>query len=165
MGRRGVGDASICKRSENSMHATTYKSIEVNRLSIFYREAGSPDAPTLLLLHGFPSSSRMYEPLFTRLADDFHLVAPDYPGFGHSDAPDPTAFDYTFDNLARIIERFTRAHADRSVQPLSAGLRRTRRVPPGGGASRSTGGAGDPERGRSRGRFGATLANPSRFLG
>ncbi len=89
------------------MHGTTYKSIDVNRHSIFYREAGSPDAPTLLLLHGFPSSSRMYEPLLTRLADAFHLVAPDYPGFGHSDAPDPTAFDYTFDNLARIIERFT----------------------------------------------------------
>ena len=86
---------------------TTYKSIDVDKLSIFYREAGSPDAPTLLLLHGFPSSSRMYEPLFIRLADDFHLVAPDYPGFGRSDAPDPTAFDYTFDNLARIIERFT----------------------------------------------------------
>jgi pimeloyl-ACP methyl ester carboxylesterase len=90
-----------------SKYATTYKSIDVDRLSIFYREAGSPDAPTLLLLHGFPSSSRMYEPLFTRLGDDFHLVAPDYPGFGHSDAPDPTAFDYTFHNVARIIERFT----------------------------------------------------------
>jgi pimeloyl-ACP methyl ester carboxylesterase len=88
------------------MHATTYKSIEVSGLSIFYREAGSPDAPTLLLLHGFPSSSRMYEPLFDRLADAFHLVAPDYPGFGHSDAPDPTAFAYTFDNITRIIERF-----------------------------------------------------------
>jgi pimeloyl-ACP methyl ester carboxylesterase len=62
------------------MHATTYKSIDVSRLSIFYGEGGSPDAPTLLLLHGFPSSSRMYEPLFTRLADVFHLVAPDYPG-------------------------------------------------------------------------------------
>ncbi len=90
----------------SNKHATTYKSIDVDGLSIFYREAGSPDAPTLLLLHGFPSSSRMYEPLFTRLADAFHLVAPDYPGFGHSDAPDATAFDYTFDNLARIIDRF-----------------------------------------------------------
>jgi pimeloyl-ACP methyl ester carboxylesterase len=92
---------------EITMQATTYKSIDVNELSIFYREAGSPDAPTLLLLHGFPSSSRMYERLLTRLADTFHLVAPDYPGFGHSDAPDPKAFEYTFDNLAGIIERFT----------------------------------------------------------
>jgi pimeloyl-ACP methyl ester carboxylesterase len=83
------------------------KSIDVDGLSIFYREAGSPDAPDLLLLHGFPSSSRMYEPLFTPLADAFHLIAPDYPGFGHSDAPNPTKFDYTFDNIARIIERFT----------------------------------------------------------
>jgi pimeloyl-ACP methyl ester carboxylesterase len=89
------------------VHATTYKSIDVNRLSIFYSEAGSPDAPALLLLHGFPSSSRMYEPLFTRLADAFHMVAPDYPGFGHSDAPGPAVFDYTFDNLYRTIERFT----------------------------------------------------------
>ena len=89
------------------MRTTSYRSIDVNHLSIFYREDGSPDAPTLLLLHGFPSSSRMYEPLFTHLADAFHLVAPDYPGFGHSDAPDPMAFNYTFDNLARIVERFT----------------------------------------------------------
>jgi pimeloyl-ACP methyl ester carboxylesterase len=92
--------------SRISIRATTYKSIDVDGLSIFYREAGNPDAPTLLLLHGFPSSSRMYEPLFTHLAESVHVVAPDYPGFGHSDAPDPTGFDYTFDNLARIIERF-----------------------------------------------------------
>jgi len=96
------------------MQATTYKSIDVNRLSVFYREAGDQQAPTLLFLHGFPSSSRMYEPLFNRLGDVFHLVAPDYPGFGHSDAPDPTAFDYTFDNLAAAIERFTELlHIDR----------------------------------------------------
>jgi pimeloyl-ACP methyl ester carboxylesterase len=89
------------------MRARKYKSIDVDGLSIFYREAGSPDAPNLLLLHGFPPSSRMYEPLFTSLADAFHLVAPEYPGFGHSEAPDPTRLDYTFDNIARIIERFT----------------------------------------------------------
>ncbi len=89
------------------MGATNYKSIEVGGLSIFYRETGSPDAPNLLLLHGFPSSSRMFEPLFTRLADAFHMVVPDYPGFGHSEAPDPTGFAYTFDNIARIIDRFT----------------------------------------------------------
>jgi pimeloyl-ACP methyl ester carboxylesterase len=96
------------------MHPTVYKSIDVSGHSIFYREAGSPDAPTLLLLHGFPSSSRMYEPLFSRLADACHLVAPDYLGFGHSDAPDATAFDYTFDNLTEVIDRFTqRLHIDR----------------------------------------------------
>ena len=89
------------------MPATSYKSIEVSGHSIFYREAGSPDTPTLLLLHGFPSSSRMYEPLFNRLADTCHLVAPDFVGFGHSDAPDAKAFAYTFDNLTAVIDRFT----------------------------------------------------------
>ena len=69
-----------------------YRSIKVNDLTIFYREAGRPDAPTLLLLHGFPSSSRMYDPLLARLSQNYHLVAPDYPGFGHSDAPDPKVF-------------------------------------------------------------------------
>src|SRR5258706_14333911 len=86
-----------------------YRSVLVDGLSIFYREAGRPDAPTLLLLHGFPSSSRMYEPLLTRLSAYYHLVAPDYPGFGHSDAPGATAFSYTFDHLARVMEHFTEA--------------------------------------------------------
>jgi len=63
---------------------TSYRTIKVDGLSIFYREAGPKDAPTLLLLHGLPSSSRMFEPLYSRLSDHYHLVAPDYPGFGHS---------------------------------------------------------------------------------
>lgn len=92
--------------ARTTTRATTYQSIDVDGLSVFYREAGSPDAPTLVLLHGFPSSSRMYEPLFSRLADAFHLVALDYPGFGHSDAPDHKTFDYTFDNIARTTEHF-----------------------------------------------------------
>src|SRR6266536_6025234 len=70
-------------------HPTFYRTIQVDGLSIFYREAGSKDAPTLLLLHGLPSSSRMFEPPFSRLSARYHLVAPDYPGFGHSDWPDP----------------------------------------------------------------------------
>jgi alpha-beta hydrolase superfamily lysophospholipase len=70
-------------------HPTFYRTIKIDGLSIFYREAGPKDAPTLLLLHGLPSSSRMFEPLFARLSDRYHLVAPDYPGFGHSDWPDP----------------------------------------------------------------------------
>jgi pimeloyl-ACP methyl ester carboxylesterase len=86
-----------------------YRTVPVDGLSIFYREAGPQDAPPLLLLHGLPSSSRMFEPLLARLSDDFHLVAPDYPGFGHSDAPDPTAFAYTFDHLAQVIDHFTQA--------------------------------------------------------
>jgi len=85
-----------------------YRSVVVDGLSIFYREAGRSEAPTILLLHGLPSSSRMFQPLLTRLADDYHLVAPDYPGFGHSNWPEPTSFDYTFDNLAQVMEAFTR---------------------------------------------------------
>ena len=90
-------------------HPTFYRTVEIDGLSIFYREAGPKDAPTILLLHGLPSSSRMYEPLFTRLSDRFHLVAPDYPGFGHSDWPDPKQFAYTFDHVAEIMNRFTEA--------------------------------------------------------
>jgi pimeloyl-ACP methyl ester carboxylesterase len=89
------------------MSHTVYQRADVGGVSVFYREAGSPDTPTILLLHGFPSSGRMWEPLFTRLADSFHLIAPDYPGFGHSDAPDPVGFAYTFDHIAEVIGRFT----------------------------------------------------------
>jgi pimeloyl-ACP methyl ester carboxylesterase len=88
---------------------TTYRTVTVDGLSIFYREAGPKDAPTILLLHGLPSSSRMFEPLLTRLADTFHLVAPDYPGFGHSSAPTPQEFSYTFDNIAKVMDHFTEA--------------------------------------------------------
>ena len=73
-------------------HLTFYRTTQIDGLSIFYREGGPKDAPTLLLLHGLPSSSRMFEPLFARLSDRYHLVAPDYPGFGHSDRPDPKKF-------------------------------------------------------------------------
>jgi pimeloyl-ACP methyl ester carboxylesterase len=86
-----------------------YRSIKVDGLSIFYREAGRPEAPALLLLHGFPSSSRMFEPLLGRLAAQFHLVAPDYPGFGHSDAPGAKDFAYTFDHIAEVTQHFTEA--------------------------------------------------------
>jgi pimeloyl-ACP methyl ester carboxylesterase len=87
----------------------SYRTVKVDGLSIFYREAGPKDAPTILLLHGLPSSSRMFEPLLTRLAAQFHLVAPDYPGFGHSDAPSPKEFLYTFDNIAKVMNNFTEA--------------------------------------------------------
>ena len=90
-------------------HPTSYRTVQIDGLSIFYREAGPKDAPVILLLHGLPSSSRMFEPLFKRLSDRFHLVAPDYPGFGHSDWPDPTKFAYTFDHCAEIINHFTEA--------------------------------------------------------
>ena len=88
-------------------HPTFYRTTQVDGLSIFYREAGPKGTPILLLLHGLPSSSRMFEPLFARLSDSYHLVAPDYPGFGHSDWPDPKKFAYTFDHYAKIMNHFT----------------------------------------------------------
>jgi pimeloyl-ACP methyl ester carboxylesterase len=84
-----------------------YRTAQIDGLNIFYREAGPKDAPTILLLHGLPSSSRMFEPLFARLSDSFHLVAPDYPGFGHSDWPDPKQFAYTFGHIAEVMQHFT----------------------------------------------------------
>ena len=90
-------------------YPTLYRTAKIGGLSIFYREAGPKDAPTLLLLHGLPSSSRMFEPLFARLSDRYHLVAPDYPGFGHSDWPDAKTFAYTFDHYAELMNSFTEA--------------------------------------------------------
>ncbi|MFZ0210173.1 MAG: alpha/beta hydrolase, partial [Roseiarcus sp.] len=89
----------------DDVKATKYRSMQIDGLSVAYREAGPPEAPTVLLLHGFPSSSRMYQRLFPLLSDRYHLVAPDYVGFGHSDAPDPSHFDYTFDHLADIVAK------------------------------------------------------------
>jgi pimeloyl-ACP methyl ester carboxylesterase len=93
---------------------TTYKSVTVKGMSIFYREAGPSKAPAILLLHGFPSSSRMFDTLMPLLADRYHLIAPDYPGFGNSDAPSPDEFAYTFDAIADIVGSFTETiHLDR----------------------------------------------------
>ena len=80
------------------------KTIEVNGLNIFYREAGNPKAPKVLLLHGFPSSSHQYRNLIPALAERFHVLAPDYPGFGNSDMPDPKTYSYTFDSTAEVVE-------------------------------------------------------------
>lgn len=90
-------------------HPVSYRTVSIDGLPIFYREAGPPDAPVLLLLHGLPSSSRMYEPLLKRLSDQARLIAPDYPGFGHSAWPAPSEFAYTFDRLAGVMTRFTEA--------------------------------------------------------
>jgi pimeloyl-ACP methyl ester carboxylesterase len=93
---------------------TTYKTVAVNGLNMFYREAGPPNAPIILLLHGFPSSSRMFDRLMPLLAGRYHLVAPDYPGFGNSEAPPPDKFSYTFAGLADIVDAFTQTlHLDR----------------------------------------------------
>ena len=83
-----------------------YRTVTIEDVEIFYREAGSPDHPTILLLHGFPTSSHMFRNLIPALSDQFHLVAPDYPGYGFSSMPAVDEFDYSFDNIARIIEKF-----------------------------------------------------------
>ena len=88
------------------MSTINYKNISIEGVNIFYREAGNPNHPTILLLHGFPSSSHMYRDLITDLCDRFHLIAPDYPGFGSSDMPSRDHYEYTFDNLSTTIEKF-----------------------------------------------------------
>src|SRR5262249_32653038 len=82
------------------------KTIEINGLAIFYREGGDPSRPKLVLLHGFPASSHQYRDLIPALTDHFHVVAPDYSGFGNSEMPAPSSFAYTFDNLAAVTEAF-----------------------------------------------------------
>ena len=95
---------------ENRVEAATtihYRKVDVDGLKVFYREAGDPRKPAILLLHGFPTSSQMYRNLILKLADRYHVVAPDYPGFGESSAPERTAFQYTFENLSLVMEHFT----------------------------------------------------------
>ena len=85
---------------------TIYRKIDVDGVKIFYRESGAVDKPTLILFHGFPSSSHMFRDLIPMLEDKFHLIAPDYPGFGQSDMPPREEFAYTFDNLANVMDKF-----------------------------------------------------------
>jgi pimeloyl-ACP methyl ester carboxylesterase len=97
----------LAVQAVSKRHPTRHKTVKVDGLDIFYREAGPKNAPTILLLHGFPTSSRMFRDLIPALSDRFHLVAPDYPGFGQSSMPKVDEFDYTFDNLTEVIEKFT----------------------------------------------------------
>jgi pimeloyl-ACP methyl ester carboxylesterase len=90
------------------MH-TTFHTIAVDGLNLFYREAGALDKPTIVLLHGYPASSHMYRNLIDQLSDQFHLIAPDFPGFGNSDTPPIDQFEYSFDRLADITEHFLQA--------------------------------------------------------
>ena len=83
-----------------------YKTVKIEGLDVFYREAGNPNNPTILLLHGFPTSSHMFRDLIPQLADEYHLVAPDYPGYGQSSMPSVDEFEYSFDNIANIVDQF-----------------------------------------------------------
>ena len=100
-----TNDKAIANVNEKTQ-ATLHKTIEVNGLNIFYREAGDVNKPTILLLHGYPTSSHMFRNLITDLSVQYHVLAPDYPGFGRSDQPLMKDFDYTFDNMSKIVEGF-----------------------------------------------------------
>src|SRR3954468_319619 len=95
------------RTTEKKHFPVHYKTARVNDLDVFYREAGPQDAPAILLLHGFPTSSQMFRNLIPALADKYHVIAPDYPGYGHSSMPAHDKFAYTFDNLASVIDDFT----------------------------------------------------------
>lgn len=103
-----IGRAQTARASSNQ-HPVTYNTLKIDNLEIFYREAGDPNRPTILLLHGFPTSSHMFRNLIPVLADKYHIVAPDYPGFGYSSAPSIGEFTYTFDQLTNVIDRFIAA--------------------------------------------------------
>ena len=102
----GIALLNIPVRANESA-GISYHTVSIENVDIFYREAGDPERPTLLLLHGFPTSSHMFRNLIPALADKYHVVAPDYPGYGFSSMPAVDDFDYSFDNVARIIEKFT----------------------------------------------------------
>jgi pimeloyl-ACP methyl ester carboxylesterase len=93
--------------TRKEIRKVSYRTVKIDGLDIFYREAGAQNAPAILLLHGFPTSSHMYRNLIPALSDRYHLIAPDYPGFGQSSAPPHDQFTYTFDNVAALIDRFT----------------------------------------------------------
>ncbi len=101
----GMQQALVAETKVKS-NPTYYRTVKVNGQDIFYREAGPKNAPTILLLHGFPTSSHMFRNLIPALSDQFHLVAPDYPGYGNSSMPPVNEFDYSFDNLAKVMEGF-----------------------------------------------------------
>src|SRR5512145_189127 len=93
-------------RTAPAKYHVLHRNIQVDRLNVFYREAGPTNAPTVVLLHGFPTSSHMYRNLIPALSDQFHLVAPDYPGFGNSSMPTVDEFNYTFERIAEVVDKF-----------------------------------------------------------
>ncbi|WP_299244243.1 alpha/beta hydrolase [uncultured Aquimarina sp.] len=101
-----TNNVNLKTKNLSEMTSTKFKSTNINGIKIAYREAGNPENPTIVLLHGFPSSSHQYRKVLNALSNDYHLVAPDYPGFGNSDFPSPDEYEYTFDNIAKTINTF-----------------------------------------------------------
>jgi hypothetical protein len=161
--------ATLCMDAQKKDRAMEqqvfYRAVSVDGLSIFYREAGPKDAPTILLLHGLPSSSRMFQSLLTHLADNYHLVAPDYPGFGHSDWPDPKQFDYTFDHIASVMNDFHASAESVALHALYAGLRWARWLPHGIGTPGAGAGSHRPGCSRTQRRSWGELDNTAGILG
>src|SRR5262249_45907113 len=96
---------AVARELSGRVTTTRYRTVAIDGLHMFYRAAGRSDGPAVLLLHGCPWSSRMWQPLIDRLADRYRMVTPDYPGFGHSDALPADSFDYTFDHITDYVER------------------------------------------------------------
>ncbi len=105
--RSSMAQESARAEATANTTAVRYHTAKINGTDVFYREAGRKDAPTVLLLHGFPTSSHMFRNFIPALSDKYHVIAPDYPGFGQSAAPDRASFDYTFDNYAKVVEALT----------------------------------------------------------
>lgn len=113
----GMGEAraleptieAVVSIPESATFGVRYRTVKIDGQEIFYREAGPKDAPVILLLHGFPTSSHMFRNLIPALADKYRVIAPDYPGYGNSSMPSPTEFEYSFDNLAKVVDKFTEA--------------------------------------------------------
>lgn len=99
--------AGLAGAAEQRAHKVSYRTVDVDGINIFYREAGPPNGSAILMLHGFPASSHMFRDLLPKLADRYRVIAPDYPGYGHSEAPSATRFNYTFERLTDVMERLT----------------------------------------------------------
>jgi len=112
-----------------------FNTVDVDGLKVFYRSAGDPSSPVVLPLHGFPTASHMFRDLIPDLAGKYHVVAADLPGFSMTEQPARNAFAYTFENVARVVDRFTRRTRLEEVRHLGLRLRRSGRLPSGAGAS------------------------------
>src|SRR6266702_1290276 len=116
-------------RPDTTETTVRMRTIEVQGLCIFYREAGKAGSPKLVMLHGFPASSHQYRNLIPALAGKFHVIGMDYPGFGNSDMPDPAKYPYTFDKASEVAEVFLKKKGFHPIRSLRAGLRRAGGLP------------------------------------